>query len=799
MCKVLVLDMQPIEPAVGGGRLRLLGLYHNLGLPTTYIGTFDWPGQSPRDHWLSDTLREIDIPLSDRHFQICREWQQKVAGKTIIDTTFHQLGKYSTEYVSYAQNQVKQADVVIFSHPWIYPLVKENIDRTRQIVVYDSQNVESYLRFTLLDDEGGFGTEVVKEVARIEYELCHDSDIVLACSHEDRELFNVLYEVAFKKIRIVPNGVFTENLKPATPEIKTKIKKQINLEGYDFLAIFIGSAYDPNIEAAKFICNELAPHFSDIGFIIAGGVGEPINDWVNQQGRKNIFLTGSISDEEKFQYLAVCDIAINPMFGGSGTNIKMFDFMAMGLPILSTPVGARGIAKVSGGGLWLSHCEDFVDTLHRLLTRCNLWREMGKQNRKWVEQEFSWESLSPNLGGFLEQTFKHMDQKKFQDNLPSQFQLAHISTIGHKCGIGEYTARIVEAFSVLGVSNFIVSAATPSYRPTMKDLPTISEIGWYYDDETWYSSYFSEGLVSRLMAWGAKCLLLQYHPGFFLSNTLLAFVKDCANVGLPVVILIHNLALADMTLLRSCHEMGCLLCCHSRREVIDAARHAIYVEFIPLFIPTESIAIAKSIEGRDWRQHPPIIATTGFIRHHKGIYQLIDAVKLLKSDFPGVRLLVQCALFPSEDSEIEYEKCRLKTLELDLQDTVIFDTRFLPINQLYDCLKEADLAVLPYDESNEGGSAAAATCLAAGLPLLLSHSKIFDEMREAARSLTDITPRTIAREIYRTLKSSSEYTNLVLKNRNYVAEHSTSVVAHGLLAKIKAHAFIFNGTMGRAR
>ena len=47
---VAVLDMQPIAPAVGGGRLRLLGLYHALGVPTTYVGTYDWPGPGHRDH-----------------------------------------------------------------------------------------------------------------------------------------------------------------------------------------------------------------------------------------------------------------------------------------------------------------------------------------------------------------------------------------------------------------------------------------------------------------------------------------------------------------------------------------------------------------------------------------------------------------------------------------------------------------------------------------------------------------------------------------------------------------------------
>ena len=50
--QVLILDMQPIDPPIGGGRLRLLGLYHGLGadMPSKYIGTYDWPGEKYREH-----------------------------------------------------------------------------------------------------------------------------------------------------------------------------------------------------------------------------------------------------------------------------------------------------------------------------------------------------------------------------------------------------------------------------------------------------------------------------------------------------------------------------------------------------------------------------------------------------------------------------------------------------------------------------------------------------------------------------------------------------------------------------
>lgn len=69
--RVTVIDMQPITPAVGGGRQRLLGLYHALGpdIACTYVGSYDWPGESLRDQQLTPGLREIVVPLSHAHHE----------------------------------------------------------------------------------------------------------------------------------------------------------------------------------------------------------------------------------------------------------------------------------------------------------------------------------------------------------------------------------------------------------------------------------------------------------------------------------------------------------------------------------------------------------------------------------------------------------------------------------------------------------------------------------------------------------------------------------------------------------
>lgn len=396
-CRVAVLDMQPIDPPVGGGRLRLLGLYHGLGLPTTYVGSYDWPGERYRHHSLSPTLTEIDVPLSPAHFAACGDWQARVGGKTIIDVTFPQLALHSPEYVAAARNAVAEADILVFSHPWVWPLVASTLGGRSQLVVYDSHNVEGLLRATLLDDQA-FGTELVRAVVELEYRLCHAADLVLVCSHEDAELFHRLYGVGFDKLLVVPNGTFTKAIRQQ-PGARASFKRALALADQR-LAIFIGSAYEPNLEAAEFICRTLAPALSDVTFAICGGVAEA-SSAILAACPPNVRLAGQLTEVDKKAYLSAADLAINPMFSGSGTNIKMFDFMAAGLPIVSTPTGARGLSEGPDKAFLVCEAGQFVQTIRRILANGRLAAALGRAARQRVEEKYSWARISPQLGRLL--------------------------------------------------------------------------------------------------------------------------------------------------------------------------------------------------------------------------------------------------------------------------------------------------------------------------------------------------------------------------------------------------------------
>jgi len=392
--------MQPIDPPVGGGRLRLLGLYHGLGedVSARYIGSYDWQGEKYRRHTLTPSLEEIDVPLSDEQHKAAQQLKEKAGGKTAIDIAFPRLAHLSPHYIAEVRKTIDWADVVVFSHPWVFPAVCDFL-KPDQLVVYDSHNVEGFLRAQLLDEGNSVEQQLLRDVVLSEYQMGLRADLVLACSHEDREIFGRIYNWPLRKIRVVPNGVMANLITVPGRDEKRRLKSKLQLPQNKKAAIFIGSNYAPNVEAACFISKQLAPVMPEIVFIIAGSVG----GGMIAPFTKNIRITGFIDEESKINWLRACDFAINPMFSGSGTNIKMFDFMAAGLPVITTAVGARGIATANLQPFIVTEpaAEKFCSAIKILTSSQDAISLCGAEARACVEEMYSWERISPRLGNLF--------------------------------------------------------------------------------------------------------------------------------------------------------------------------------------------------------------------------------------------------------------------------------------------------------------------------------------------------------------------------------------------------------------
>jgi hypothetical protein len=101
--------------------------------------------------------------------------------------------------------------------------------------------------------------------------------------------------------------------------------------------LFAGSNHPPNKEAVQFIIKHVAPKLPQYDFVIMGSVC----DRLSKKG--NMLITGPVSKTGKNKWFNRADMFINPVVKGSGSNLKMLEYMYFDKPIVATPTGARGM------------------------------------------------------------------------------------------------------------------------------------------------------------------------------------------------------------------------------------------------------------------------------------------------------------------------------------------------------------------------------------------------------------------------------------------------------------------------
>ncbi|MDE1063310.1 MAG: glycosyltransferase, partial [Pseudomonadales bacterium] len=203
-------------------------------------------------------------------------------------------------------------------------------------VWYDAHNVEYTMKQSILSNSSCH-EELLNQVWKVEQQACLQSDYVYTCSADDAKQLQERYQVDSGKFLVVPNGVDLQ-ASPFLPlNQKLGLKKRLGLTR--FTAIFIGSWHGPNIEAVAWLKTlaEECPHI-DI-FILGSVCNHPILEVVPT----NMKLFGVVGSAQKNTLIHAADVALNPMEEGSGTNLKMLEYAALGTLIISTPFGNRGL------------------------------------------------------------------------------------------------------------------------------------------------------------------------------------------------------------------------------------------------------------------------------------------------------------------------------------------------------------------------------------------------------------------------------------------------------------------------
>jgi glycosyltransferase involved in cell wall biosynthesis len=394
--RILVTDIQPLDPPIGGGRVRISELYRHFDpsiFEITYLGTFDYLGPDGRKQKLADHFTEILVPMTVFHIMIDKIFSKLCKGTTTLDVTSTMLIGLTPRYQRDLAQLMKGRDIIIVSHPWVYPLVKKELEKLerRPILIYDSQNLEYKIKKQLLNGTL-MGKYLVNKVKNIESLLLRKCDLVFACSQDDAKGFIAQYGARQEKILIVPNGASVQDISVPNFEEKRLLRFHLGFERPT--AIFLASGgYKPNDEAAEYISNLLAHEAEEVDFVIVGSVCDVIKNDKSATIPANVKLMGVVSSEDKKKLLYASDLALNPVEKGSGTNIKVFDYLASGLPLITTPVGARGIDFTDHEDVIIVDLGRFPEEIQKIINDEPLKNYMSKKARELAER-YDWAEIA---------------------------------------------------------------------------------------------------------------------------------------------------------------------------------------------------------------------------------------------------------------------------------------------------------------------------------------------------------------------------------------------------------------------
>jgi glycosyltransferase involved in cell wall biosynthesis len=150
--------------------------------------------------------------------------------------------------------------------------------------------------------------------------------------------------------------------------------------------LFMGLyAYPPNRRAVDFLDREVMPRLTGQRLAVLGGAVPFERPWLVNPG---VVPFGDLPAVVKG-----CGIGVAPIFEGSGTRLKILEYMAAGLPVVSTAKGAEGLAVADGENILIA--EDgpgFVRAIEQLRADPNFAEGVARAGRSLVEQ-YDWRAI----------------------------------------------------------------------------------------------------------------------------------------------------------------------------------------------------------------------------------------------------------------------------------------------------------------------------------------------------------------------------------------------------------------------
>jgi glycosyltransferase involved in cell wall biosynthesis len=337
MKNILLVSGNRIAPAATGGQVRSISIARALARIGHSVHIFSTAGR--REDYRSENLRRgmtiesaIEPRLKEsthqgptfgmmqtvaRRLDYPRVWQHHMLARGMVPKRLKQA--------------LWEADIVLSDLPYCPPIPGPWREKPWYLI---SHNLEH----KLLEQGSARQRRFANWMRGIEGAAPKTYTDILACGEEDRAFFQAHDVRSQLKLPIVRCGV-DPRLYSFLPGIRSEMRAKLGLSDEDRVLVFSGSGFAPNVEAFREIkefCRAEAEFMarSRAYILVVGSVSSE----AYRHGA--LIVTGPVP--EVLPYFAASDAGVNMVTRGSGSNVKLFEYLAARLPVISTVFGVRG-------------------------------------------------------------------------------------------------------------------------------------------------------------------------------------------------------------------------------------------------------------------------------------------------------------------------------------------------------------------------------------------------------------------------------------------------------------------------
>jgi glycosyltransferase involved in cell wall biosynthesis len=383
--RLAVLTPYAVAPPRHGPQIRVAGILGNLG-PGWEVAHF------------SQSVQRTDLPWPPRHVQGGPRWVEtrmrdplSIAWLVGLTKLVNYPAVYADRLLALAPRRavreaIESADAVLVSPHYQFRWVRRHTPASIPVIV-DCHCIEAEVWGPR---ESRLSKRLAADIEAGELDAWRRADCVFATCETEADYIR---SVGASEVVIVPNAADVDRFRPVQSGAERIAERaRLNLPAEELIAVFVGSSGYANVEAADIITRQ-APDLRRAGVevFVAGRVG------AGRESVEGCTFVGEVPDV--VPWLRAADIALCPLEYGSGTSLKTVEYLAAGLPLVTTDVGVRGLSVTDGQEALVTTSDQFPSAVATLVADPLLRERLGAAARAHAVNHFSWAAAGETAAG----------------------------------------------------------------------------------------------------------------------------------------------------------------------------------------------------------------------------------------------------------------------------------------------------------------------------------------------------------------------------------------------------------------